>query len=254
MHNIYVEEGGSQDTLASYQGNVTEQIAKVCDQLAAHPILSTAPAIDAIGFSQGGLFLRGYIERCNNPPIRSLVTFGTPHNGFVKIRACGDNNAFCKGLMGMLTRNPWFDWVQRTIVPAQYLRDPEDYDRYLEKSNFLADINNERALKSKRYAANLATLVNFVLYMFDEDETLVPKESSWFAEVNGTAVTPLQKRALYREDWLGLAEIDRRGGLVFKTIPGRHMQWNEESMNATIRDYFGPMGRTFGEDSVPGEL
>lgn len=41
---------------------------------------------DAIGYSQGGIFLRSYIEKCNDPPVKRLITFGSPHNG-----KCADN-------------------------------------------------------------------------------------------------------------------------------------------------------------------
>ena len=44
-------------------GNLTEQLAQVCSDLASHPILSPAPAVNALGFSQGGQFLRGFVER-----------------------------------------------------------------------------------------------------------------------------------------------------------------------------------------------
>lgn len=81
----HIIQVGSDDSRASWVGNLTEQIDKVCADLAAHPILSTAPAVDALGFSQGGQFLRGYIERCNFPPVRSLVTFGSQHNGIAKV-------------------------------------------------------------------------------------------------------------------------------------------------------------------------
>ena len=74
---IRLDEDASSDRTATFFGNLTLQIDQVCSDLASHPILSTAPAVDALGFSQGGQFLRGYVERCNNPPVRSLVTFGS---------------------------------------------------------------------------------------------------------------------------------------------------------------------------------
>jgi palmitoyl-protein thioesterase len=106
--------GGSDanaDRSATFFGNVTAQIEQVCDALASHPILSTAPAIDAIGFSQGGQFLRGYVEKCNNPPVRSLVTFGSQHNGIIEFKACGPIDWLCKGAMALLRFNTWSTFV-----------------------------------------------------------------------------------------------------------------------------------------------
>jgi len=248
VYPIRLAEDPSGDRSASFLGNTSEQIAKACADIAAHPILSTAPAIDALGFSQGGLFLRGYVERCNTPPVRSLVTFGSPHNGIADYTPCGATDRLCKGAMALLHVNTWSSFVQSRLVPAQYYRTLDEdtglpTDEYLEYSNLLADLNNERALKNKTYAKNIAKLENFVLYEFANDTTVLPKESEWFAEVNITSaeVTPLKKRDLYKEDWLGLRSLDEKGGLVFKTAPGGHMQLSEEVLGQAFKKYFGPV-------------
>ncbi|KAK8128602.1 palmitoyl-protein thioesterase [Apiospora sp. TS-2023a] len=241
VYYVRMDEQASADRTATFWGNVTQQVEKVCADLAAHPILSTAPAIDAVGFSQGGQFLRGYVERCNSPPVRSLVTFGSQHNGIVDYRACGPTDWLCKGAMALLHGNTFSSYVQGRLVPAQYFRDPADLDPYLEASNFLADINNERVLKNKTYAENLASLKNFVMYMFADDTTVMPKETAWFEE-------------LYSEDWIGLRELDRKGGLKFETTPGDHMQLSEKVLNETFSEYFGPYGKKFGKEATMGEL
>ena len=45
----------------------------------------------------------------------------------------------------------------------QYWHDPVHFDQYLEKSQFIADINNERPLKNETYKENLLKLENLVL-------------------------------------------------------------------------------------------
>lgn len=253
VHIVKLNGDPNQDRSATFTGNLTDQISQVCEELAKHPILSTAPAIDAIGISQGGQFLRGYVERCNWPQVRSLVTFGSQHNGIVKFKACGQTDWLCKGAMALLRFNVWSNFVQSRLVPAQYYRDPStehDYNNYLENSNFLADINNERELKNNKYKANLGSLTNFVMWMFEDDTLVVPKESSWFEEVNGTESTPLRARKLYQEDWLGLRGLDRNGGLKFRSAPGDHLQNMEELLNQTITEFFGPWRRNFGSEHV----
>ncbi len=222
---------------------MTEQIDKACADLAAHPILSTAPAVDALGFSQGGQFLRGYVERCNSPPVRSLVTFGSQHNGISSFRDCTATDWVCRGAMALLRGNTWSSFVQARLVPAQYFRDPaaDNYDRYLEASNFLADINNERPIKNQRYKKNLASLTNLVLYMFENDTTVIPKETAWFEEVNGTEVTPLRARKLYADDWIGLRELDRNGGLKFLTTPWRPHAAQRESAQQHLQGVLRPL-------------
>jgi len=250
VYPIRVAEDPSSDRSGSFLGNTTEQIAKVCADIAAHPILSTAPAIDALGFSQGGLFLRAYVERCNAPPVRSLVTFGAPHNGIADYAPCGATDWLCKGAMALLHTNTWSSFVQSRLVPAQYYREIDldtgkPSDSYLESSNLLADINNERHSKNPTYKENIVKMEKFVLYEFANDTTVIPKQSEWFAEVNATTeeVTPLKKRDLYKEDWLGLRELDERGGLIFRTAPGKHMELSEKVLGEAFKSYFGPGGK-----------
>ncbi|KAJ5749331.1 uncharacterized protein N7511_011027 [Penicillium nucicola] len=243
VYLIRLAEDGSGDRQATFYGNVTEQIAYVCEQLAADPILRTAPAINALGFSQGGQFLRGYIERCNSPPVHNLVTFGSQHNGISEFQSCKLGDWLCSGAEALLRSGRWTSFAQSRVVPAQYFRDPTDMEQYLEYSNFLADINNERGFKNQDYKKNLMSLNRFAMFMFEEDTVVVPKESSFFAEVNGTTgeVTPLNQRPIYKEDWLGLKALDEEGKLDFKTSPGQHMRLSEKVLKKTFEEYFAPL-------------
>jgi palmitoyl-protein thioesterase len=51
-------------------------------------------------------------------------------------------------------------------------------ESYLAYSSFLAEVNNERTTKNSEYARNLNNTEMLVMYLFTEDETLVPKESA----------------------------------------------------------------------------
>lgn len=202
--------------------------------------------MDAIGFSQGGQFLRGYVERCNSPPVRSLVTFGSQHNGISEFQKCGATDWLCKGAETLLRTNTWSSFVQNRLVPAQYYRDPAKLEEYLENSNFLADINNERVLKNQTYKENLEKLERFVMYTFEDDTTVVPKESGWFSEVeeNGN-ITELKDRDIYKEDWVGLKGLDKKGALEFRSTPGGHMSLSDKLLKSVFKEYFGPYAKSF---------
>lgn len=242
-------KGGSADRQASFFGNVTQQIEAVCHMLAEDNILRTAPAIDAIGFSQGGQFLRGYVQRCGGwaPKVRSLLTFGSQHNGIAEFQKCaGPTDWVCHGANALLKSSTvWSDFIQSRLVPAQYYRDLNDFDKYLEHSNFLADINNERKIKNATYAKNLAELEKFVMVVFGDDKTVIPKDSGWFDEVNMTSssVTKLRDRPIYTEDWIGLRKLDEKGGLEFLKLPGEHMQLVDKDLKKLFGSYFGPAGK-----------
>lgn len=254
MHIVSQGADPNADQRATFWGDVNAQVDQLCSAIAQNPIISTAPAVDALGFSQGGQFLRAWVQRCNQPPVRSLVTFGSQHNGITEFSDCAPTNFLCRGAMALLRGNVWSNYVQTNLVPAQYYRPPTSYDQYLENSNFLADINNERGEKSRDYKEKLASLENFVMFMFEDDKTVIPKETSWFSEVNGTEVTPLRSRQIYNEDWIGLKELDRKGGLKFRTTPGEHMQLEESLLNDTFREFFGTLKKSSDQATLVDEL
>jgi palmitoyl-protein thioesterase len=259
VHMVQVGEDASADRTATFLGNVTEQVAKVCADISAHPILRTAPAINALGFSQGGQFLRGLVQRCDGLKVRNLVTFGSQHNGIAKYQLCGPSDWLCKGYIGLLKANTWGSWVQGHLVPAQYFRATDEQtgeptDEYLANSNFLADVNNERPRKNGLYKDRLSALENLVLYVFSNDTTVIPKETGWFAQTNMSSgeVVQLREREIYKEDWIGLKALDDKGGLHFKTVEGGHMRLDEDVLVDVFKTWFGG-GEDEDEDEATGQ-
>ena len=244
VYFVQIGDGGGSDRRSTFFGNATDQVKSICEDLRKSE-LRTAPAANLLGFSQGGQFARGLVQRCNVPPTRNLITFGAQHNGITSFARCDDGDWLCKAWDGTLRGQTWSEFAQSSLIPAQYYRDPEDLQSYLEHSNFLADANNERKSKNETYKKNLESLENFVMYAFEEEDVVRPKESSWFAEVNATAekVTPLRERLIYKEDWLGLRDIDDRGGLLFLKTPGKHMQISEDALRKAFTDHMAPMRR-----------
>jgi palmitoyl-protein thioesterase len=252
VYYIRTDDDGSADRTNTFFGNVTTQLAEVCEAIHNEPGLvdpdnRTRVRADALGFSQGGQFLRGLVEACEGLSVRSLVTFGSQHNGIAEFQECGTFDFLCKGATGLIKDNAWTDYVQGKVVPAQYYRTVNETtglgsDEYLKHSNFLAHINNEREVKVERYAEKIATLDKFVMYVFNDDVTVVPKETGWFAEVNATSgeVTPLRERKMYKEDWLGLQRLDKKGGLVYRNTTGKHMQLSDKDLIDAFTTYFGP--------------
>ena len=61
----------------------------MCQELAENPDLQNG--YNAIGFSQGGQFLRAVAQKCPNPPMKNLVTIAGQHQGVF-----GIPGNFCK--------------------------------------------------------------------------------------------------------------------------------------------------------------
>jgi palmitoyl-protein thioesterase len=134
---------------------------------------------------------------------------------------------------------------------AQYYRDPDQFERYLESNQFLTSINNERPAphKNETYAANLAQLDALVLVLFAQDRTVIPKESSWFGsyppeqeegEGGGEKeIVPMHQQPLYVEDWIGLRTLDESGRVVFVSCDAEHMRLALECWQPLVEKYVG---------------
>ena len=136
---------------------------------------------------------------------------------------------------------------------------PAPLPAHLASNKFLTSINNELdETINKTYAENLATLQTLVLVLFSEDQTVVPKESSWFGsyappeddEVEKTII-PMRLQPLYKEDRIGLRTLDERGGVVLKACAGEHMELSTSCWRPLVRKYVGgSLGEPVSRDSV----
>lgn len=237
---------GDDDQRASFFGNVDEQVDAVCQMLAEDEDLKDG--FDAIGFSQGGQFLRAYVERCNSPPVKKLITFGAQHMGVSALPGCAgeDQSAWCSIARAIADRAVYSEFVQSRIVQAQYFRDMNRLEEYLEAVKFLTSINNEvEDARDDSYKANLTSLEKLVLILFTEDTTVNPKESAWFgyyADADDQAsgnVTEMRNLPIYKEDWIGLKSLDKAKKIDFLECEGGHMQITEEYLQDLVKKYIG---------------
>lgn len=265
IHSISTGNNEAADISSSYFGLVDSQVDRVCDEIRAIPQLQKG--YTAVGFSQGGQFLRAVVQRCQHrgPAAHTLVTMGAQHEGVMDIPGCWEPSFnstpswACRVMQSLLGRGVYNKFVQNRVIQAQYFKDPAHLNEYYRNSAFLADINAEALPSSRRggsflqvgknkilegflenneiktlsarydlYKDNLASLQRLVLFMFDNDITVVPKESSHFAFFNGQKLIPLAESELYIEDRLALKQLDEYGRLVLAHAPGFHMQFSLE--------------------------
>jgi palmitoyl-protein thioesterase len=88
---VYSIATGSSETFdvwSSYFGDVNAQVASVCEQIRRVPELQGG--FHAIGFSQGGQFLRAMVQRCQHlgPKAHTLITLGSQHQGVMTVPGC----------------------------------------------------------------------------------------------------------------------------------------------------------------------
>jgi len=239
VHSLEIGDNVIQDTENGFFLNVNKQVEMACAKVKADPKLQNG--YHAVGFSQGGQFIRGLAQRCPEPPILNLVSIGGPQQGVYGLPSClGEDHTLCDYMRRLLNYGAYVGWIQSMLVQAQYWHDPLDDPTYRKKSLWLADINNDKDVKNVTYKDNLTKLKNLVLIKFTEDTVVDPRGSEWFSwykpgDVN--TILPLNETALYQEDWIGLKELDTSGRLKMMEVVGNHLQMTKEAFEEIIEKY-----------------
>jgi len=236
VHSIEVGEDIIEDEYNSYFMNVNKQVDFVCNKLKSDTKLSKG--FNAVGFSQGGQFLRAYIQRCNNPPVYNFISVGGQHQGVYGLPDCpGNNSTLCEWMRDLLNIGAYEKYVQDTLAQAEYWQDPLNRKEYLSKCVFLPDINNEFPTKNATYKKNLLSLNQMVLVLFTEDKVVQPRESEWFGfyvEGQDHIVQGVESTALYKEDWIGLRALNENKRVQFISTVGDHLEFTDKWFNETL--------------------
>ena len=115
VYSVMVGNNIVEDEINGFLGNVNDQIAQIAGKIAADENLSRG--FNAVGFSQGGQFLRAYVEQYNSPPVSNLVTMGGQHQGVFGIPDCSAaNHTLCEIMRRMLDLGAYVPVVQENSV------------------------------------------------------------------------------------------------------------------------------------------
>jgi len=237
VYSIEVGDSLEADAWNSYFMNVNDQIDYVCAKLKNDTNL--ANGFNAFGFSQGGQFLRAYVERCNDPPVYNLISVGGQHQGIFGLPEClGNSSEICEIVRKLLNIGAYNEFVQPHLVQAEYWHDPLNEEEYVEKCIFLPDINNENnATKNATYKQNFMSLNHLTLVKFTEDTVVQPRESEWFGwyiDGQDELTEPVQNTTLYTEDWIGLKYLMDNNQVSFIPCEGNHLQFTDEWFVANL--------------------
>jgi len=228
--NVAIGNASDIDHANSILMKCNDQIDRVCQMIQEDPLM--ADGFNSVGISQGGLLARGLAERCP-VPTKTLITFGAPHQGVFGVPDCESTTGsylLCEMVRQLIAAGVYTPWIQNLVTPAQYYQDPLNITNYIEGSRYLAPINNHgEENQNADYKTRIENLVNFVMVMFNQDETVIPKESAFFEFYTlgqDVEVQPLNESAHYQENWLGLRTLDESGRLHFFAVDGGHVQIN----------------------------
>uniref|UniRef100_A0A182SNW5 Palmitoyl-protein thioesterase 1 n=1 Tax=Anopheles maculatus TaxID=74869 RepID=A0A182SNW5_9DIPT len=235
-----IEIGNSivEDFKSGYLVHPNQQIEMVCAELSKDAMLNNG--FNAIGFSQGGQFLRGLVQRCSTARVKNLITLGGQHQGVFGLPNCPSlSSRTCDRFRQLLNYAAYTELMQNFLVQATYWHDPLNEVKYKNFSTFLADINNELFI-NQSYVANLQKLNNFVMVQFNNDTIVQPLETQWFGyyKPGQDKVTQgLKESELFIKDRLGLKKMDDDNKLVFLECEGNHLQFTKEWFREKLFSY-----------------
>jgi palmitoyl-protein thioesterase len=196
----------------------------------------------ALGFSQGNNVIRGYMTKYNDPPVQTFLSLNGVNAGTARVPHCFDGaNRWCHFLTESASRSAYTTFAQQHSFQANYWRDVDHYDMYLEYSQ-LAVWNNEVEHDQKQlYKENWAKTDQFVWVMATEDELVYPAESEhWGEPMTGTDndVRLMVETKWYIDDSFGLRTADEAGKNQFESFVGSHLQFSLDDLQRWTTTYF----------------
>jgi len=189
-----------------------------------------------IGISQGALISRYIIQNCDiKGKIKNFVSMSAPHmgSGSIPWMNCG---WACNMVNNMMFKVIYFNFVQNHLSPAGYFKDKNNLENYKEYSTFLSDLNNEKANKTLKYKERFSKIEKLTLIMNEKDSVIFPSSSAWFEfyEEKSDKVIPLKESKFYKEDYIGLKQLDEEGKVNYLKFEGDHTQYSDYEIDNYI--------------------
>lgn len=241
--NVQIGDTNLEDILNGFLMNLDDQVDYFANVVKSDGNLTHG--FNAIGYSQGNLVIRGYIERYNDPPVFNFISMHGPLAGVGSFPGCAIDKEFCRAfaeLLGAMAYNPF---VQEHLAQANYFRDPLKIPEYLGGDRFLADLNNEDSTQqpgvNTTYNANWESLNSVCLVKALGDTVVIPNDSEWFGFFqDGTfdAVWDFADTPWYQQDLFGLRSLDKAGKVFFNTTDGNHLDFSTDYLLDLVGIYF----------------
>ncbi|KAF2904692.1 hypothetical protein ILUMI_01474 [Ignelater luminosus] len=241
VHTVSLMIGNNtkEDLRNGFLMHPNEQIEIACSIVNSDPLL--ADGYNAIGVSQGSQLIRGLLQRCPGPRMKTLITMAGQHQGYYGIPFCDPLTIpRCDFIRKTLSRFAYLSSIQKQSTQATFWHDSLNEETYKHKNTYIAEINNERVI-NKTYITKLQSLENFVMIKYEKETMVIPKDSSWFefyAPGQSTKILPLRESDLYISDRLGLKQMDQDGKLHFILAPWVHWEFDWTWYKKNVVDVF----------------
>lgn len=237
--NVQIGDTCMEDILNGFIMNLNDQVDYFANVVRND--INLINGFNAIGYSQGNLVVRGYIERYNNPPVMNFISMHGPLAGVGGFPGCSIDNMFCRAfaaLLGTVVYNPM---IQDHLAQANYFRDPLRINDYLNGDLFLVDVNNELDATNKTYNNNWMNLNSICLVKALNDTVVIPNDSEWFGFFKDGSYNNIwlfNETPWYQDNLFGLKSLDLKNKVYFNTTDGNHLDFSTDYLLDLVGIYF----------------
>uniref|UniRef100_A0A8B9H9R6 palmitoyl-CoA hydrolase n=1 Tax=Astyanax mexicanus TaxID=7994 RepID=A0A8B9H9R6_ASTMX len=195
---------------------------------AIYPIMqNAADGVHLICYSQGGLVCRGILSTLPDHNVHSFISLSSPQAG-----QYGDTDYLKYLFPTFLKSNLYlicYTAVGQRVSICNYWNDPHHRDLYLNSSDYLALLNNERPNPNcTEWKENFLRIKKLVLIGGPDDGVITPWQSSQFGFYDDNeTVVEMKNQDVFLRDSFGLKTLYSRGDLVMCSVPGvEHVYWH----------------------------
>ncbi|KAL7858680.1 hypothetical protein AOLI_G00187820 [Acnodon oligacanthus] len=204
---------------------------------AIYPIMqNAADGVHLICYSQGGLVCRGILSTLPDHNVHSFISLSSPQAG-----QYGDTD-YLKYLFPQFVKSNLYHIcytsVGQMISICNYWNDPHHRDMYVNSSDYLALLNNERPNpNSTEWKQNFLRIKKLVLIGGPDDGVITPWQSSQFGFYDDNeTVVEMKNQDVFLRDSFGLKTLYSRGDLEMCSVPGvQHIYWHSNETRKTLR-------------------
>ena len=232
VNAVYGDRGDTGDQTFGITGRFEDIVKATCAQLTDDARLVASPRVHLVGISEGALALRAMLQHpaCDKLRAVSLISMAGPQAGISALPFClpltaEESGAPCRQIMQLIRAGVYSAQAQSSLLPFQYFMDPSlTLPDFAAKGTWIGQVNGWGPAASQTVYAKqrILSLEQMVLFRFEKDTVVVPRDSSWFAYLSGTRLLQLWEQPGWAEDVLGLRALKESGRLLLLTAPGQH--------------------------------
>lgn len=209
-----------------------------CDQIMSNPNFDGD--FQVLGISQGNLVARYVIEKCPmNGKVVKYLSYEGPQMGVgsIPLFDCGYSCDIINDLVGKFILKTFF---RNYFAPGSYYRPRHNNADYIKYNTFLRDLNNEMDVKNPEYKKRFLMIQKMLILKGSVDEIITPISSSYFEywDDEGKEIVPLKESKFYKEDFIGLRQLDEEGKVQFGVCKGKHMDYSDEEYEKYFLSFF----------------